>query len=64
MGLYAGRPRRLRRYTVLILDRQVKRLRNKEIPTVKVIWSRHSEEDATWESEADMRAKYPHLFTE
>ena len=48
---------------VRILDRQVKRLMNKDILTVKVMWGHHSEGDATWESEADMRAKYPHLFT-
>ena len=47
---------------IQIVDRQVKRLRNKDIPTVKVIWGHHSEKDATWESEADMKAKYPHLF--
>ena len=45
-----------------IVDRMVKQLRNKSVPTVKVIWGRHSEKEATWESEADMRLKYPHLF--
>ena len=45
-----------------IVDRQVKRLRNKDIPTVKVIWGHHSDKEATWEMEADMKAKYPHLF--
>ncbi|CAM9000100.1 unnamed protein product [Rhodiola kirilowii] len=45
-----------------ILDRQVKRLRNKEIASVKVLWKNHTEAEATWESEKDMKAKYPHLF--
>ena len=45
-----------------IVDRQVKRLRNKDIPTVKVIWGHHSNREVTWETEADMKPKYPHLF--
>jgi hypothetical protein len=28
----------------------------------KVIWGHHSEEEATWEREDDLRAKYPELF--
>ena len=46
-----------------ILDIQVKRLRNKEIATVKVLWRNHLVEGATWEAEADMRSRYPHLFS-
>ena len=49
---------------VAIVDRQVKKLRSKEIPTVKVIWRNHSQEEATWEAEEEMRTKYPHLFSE
>ena len=45
-----------------ILDRQVKRLRNKEFATVKVLWRNHLVEGATWEAEVDMRSRYPHLF--
>ncbi|WMV30458.1 hypothetical protein MTR67_023843 [Solanum verrucosum] len=47
---------------VEILDRQVKRLRNKEIASVKVLWRNHLVEGATWEAEADMKSRYPHLF--
>ncbi|WMV25721.1 hypothetical protein MTR67_019106 [Solanum verrucosum] len=39
---------------VEILDRQVKKLRNKEITYVKLLWKNHLVEGATWESEADM----------
>ena len=45
-----------------ILDRQIRKLRSKEIPLVKVAWRNHSQEEATWEVEADMRQKYPALF--
>ncbi|KAK6149325.1 hypothetical protein DH2020_016850 [Rehmannia glutinosa] len=42
-----------------ILLREVKKLRNKEIPLVKVLWRNQSVEEATWEREDEMRAKYP-----
>ena len=48
---------------VEILDRQVKRLRNKEVSTVKVLCRNHLVEGATWEAEDDMRSRYPHLFS-
>ena len=47
---------------VEILDRQVRRLRNKEVTSVKVLWRSQSVEGATWEAEAAMKSKYPHLF--
>ena len=47
---------------VEILDRQVKRLRNKEIASVKVLWGNQLVESATWEAEADMMKRYPYLF--
>ena len=47
---------------VQILDRQVKRLRNKKVASVKVLWRSKSVEGATWEAEAVMKANYPYLF--
>ena len=47
---------------VEILDRQVRRLRNKEEASVKVLWRSQSKEGATWEEEAAKKAKYPYLF--
>ena len=47
---------------VEILDRQVRKLRNKEVASVKVLWRSQEAESATWEAEADMMKKYPHLF--
>ncbi|KAL2230915.1 UNVERIFIED_CONTAM: Transposon Tf2-11 polyprotein [Sesamum indicum] len=47
-----------------ILDRSIKKLRNKEISMVKVKWSHHSPREATWEVEENMREKYPYLFLE
>ncbi|XP_073152871.1 uncharacterized protein [Henckelia pumila] len=45
-----------------IMERQERRLRNKTIPMVKVKWLNHSDEEATWETEADIRTRYPELF--
>ena len=47
---------------VEILDRQVRRLRNEVFASVKVLWRSQSVEGATWEAEAAMKSKYPHLF--
>ena len=48
---------------VEILDHQIRRLRNKEVPLVKVLWRNQSVEGATWEEKVDMRTKYPHLLS-
>lgn len=47
---------------VSIVERENKRLRNRQVPLVKVKWQHHGVEEATWELESDMRKKYPHLF--
>ena len=46
-----------------ILAPEVKQLRNKQVPLVKVLWQHHCREEATWEPEATMKALYPQLFT-
>ena len=38
-----------------ILDREIKQLRNKQVPLVKVLWQHHGMEEATWEPESTMR---------
>ncbi|KAL4273113.1 hypothetical protein GQ457_13G015450 [Hibiscus cannabinus] len=47
---------------VMILDREVKRLRNKSVSLVKVLWRNHKVEEPTWEPEETMRIQYPYLF--
>ncbi|KAL0540204.1 hypothetical protein IC582_024437 [Cucumis melo] len=49
---------------VEVLAREVKTLRNKQIPLVKVLWRNNRVEEATWEREDDMRSRYPELFEE
>ncbi|GAU50577.1 hypothetical protein TSUD_410010 [Trifolium subterraneum] len=47
-----------------IEGREVKKLRNKEIASVKVIWGGPTGENATWELESKMKSLYPDLFSE
>ncbi|KAL4014301.1 hypothetical protein IC575_026501 [Cucumis melo] len=47
-----------------ILAREVKKLRNRGIALVKVLWQNYGVEEAIWEREDDMRAQYPELFEE
>ena len=47
---------------VAILDRQVRRLRTKDVASVKVLWQNNNREEMTWEAENEMKNKYPYLF--
>src|SRR5438445_13864237 len=47
---------------IQILDRREQILRNKVIPLVKVMWSHHGVEKATWERETLIGEQYPALF--
>ncbi|PHT63815.1 hypothetical protein T459_32344 [Capsicum annuum] len=47
---------------VEILDHQVRKLRSKDIASAKVLRRNQKVEKATWESEDDMRIRYPNLF--
>ncbi|KAI3669788.1 hypothetical protein L6452_41195 [Arctium lappa] len=46
-----------------ILESKVKKLRHKDVVMVKVQWKHHRGANVTWESEDDMRKRYPHLFS-
>ncbi|WMV49699.1 hypothetical protein MTR67_043084 [Solanum verrucosum] len=47
---------------IQILDRQIHKLRTKEVALVKVLWRNQFVKEATWEAEEDMKKRYPHLF--
>ncbi|XP_059291375.1 uncharacterized protein LOC132044853 [Lycium ferocissimum] len=47
---------------IAILDRQVRRLRHKDVTSVKVLWRNMNVEEMTWEAKEDMRSRYSHLF--
>nr|GEV46346.1 putative reverse transcriptase domain, ribonuclease H-like domain, aspartic peptidase domain protein [Tanacetum cinerariifolium] len=47
-----------------IVDRDVKKLKRRRIPLVKVRWNSRQGAEYTWEREDQFRKKYSHLFTE
>ena len=49
---------------VAILDKEVRKVRSREIASIKVQWKNRPVEKSTWEKEADMQERYPHLFTD
>ncbi|GKG25213.1 hypothetical protein Tco_0395841, partial [Tanacetum coccineum] len=48
---------------VEIMDREVKLLRQSRIPIIKVRWNSKRGPEFMWECEDEIRAKYPHLFS-
>ncbi|GKF28599.1 putative reverse transcriptase domain-containing protein [Tanacetum coccineum] len=47
-----------------IVERDVKKLKRRRIPLVKVRWNSRQGAEYTWEREDQFRKKYPHLFSE
>jgi hypothetical protein len=47
---------------IKILDIAERVTRNKVMKMCKVQWSHHTEDEATWGHEEDLRADYPELF--
>ena len=47
---------------IKILETAERVTRTKTIKFCKVQWNHHSEEEATWEREDDLRKDHPHLF--
>nr|GEU44840.1 putative reverse transcriptase domain-containing protein [Tanacetum cinerariifolium] len=47
-----------------IVERDVKKLKRRRIPLVKVRWNSRQGAEYTWEREDQFRKKYPHHFTE
>jgi len=73
---YTGDPKQVLKHEVLnlahdlslkekpirILDKQERRLQDRTITMVKVVWEHHGPDEATWEHESKMRMNYPELF--
>jgi len=53
-----------REYPVRILDQAERTTRRHNIKFLKVQWSHHSEQEATWEREDRLRLEYPAFFPE
>jgi hypothetical protein len=50
-------------YPVKILDTSERVTRSKIIRMCKVQWSNHTEEEATWEREDELKEDFPQLFS-
>ncbi|GKF55702.1 hypothetical protein Tco_0166042, partial [Tanacetum coccineum] len=48
---------------VEVVDKEVKQLKQSQIPIVKVRWNSQRGPEFTWEREDQIKKKYPHLFT-
>ncbi|GKC33832.1 putative reverse transcriptase domain-containing protein [Tanacetum coccineum] len=62
-GLHVDDKLRFVEEPVEIMDREVKRLKQRRIPIVKVRWNSRRGPEFTWEREDQFQKKYPHLFT-
>jgi hypothetical protein len=51
-------------YPVKILETSERVMRNKRIKMCKVQWSHHTEEEATWEREEELKAEFPSFFSD
>jgi hypothetical protein len=50
-------------YPFTILDTLERITQSKSIRMCKVQWSHHAEDEATWEQEDELQAKFPHHFS-
>jgi hypothetical protein len=49
-------------YPIKILETSKRVTWNKKIKMCKVQWSHHTEEEATWEREEELKAEFPSFF--
>jgi hypothetical protein len=49
-------------HPVRILETSERVMRNKRIKMCKVQWRHHTEEEATWEREEELKAEFPCFF--
>jgi hypothetical protein len=50
-------------YPIKILETSERVTRNMRIKMCKVQWSRHTEEEATWEREEELKVEFPSFFS-
>ena len=49
---------------VRILDEAERKTRNQSTKFLKIQWSNHSEDEATWERESTLKKDYPEFFSQ
>jgi hypothetical protein len=57
-----GKDLTYKEYAIKILDTSERVTRGKVIRMCKVQWSHHTEEEATWEREDELKEDFPQLF--
>jgi hypothetical protein len=50
------------KYPIKILETSEKVTQNKKVKMCKVQWSHHTEDEATWEREEELRVEFPSFF--
>jgi hypothetical protein len=50
-------------YPIKILEMTERVMRNRRVKMCKVQWSHHTEEDATWEREEELKTEFPIFFS-
>jgi hypothetical protein len=61
--LQVGEDLTYQEYPVKILDTSEKVTRNNRYQMCKVQWSNHTEEEATWKKEDQLKAEFPEIFS-
>ena len=51
-------------HPIAVLERSTRRLRSKEIPMLRIQWSRRGADEATWETEDSIRRNYPEFYAD
>jgi hypothetical protein len=51
-------------YPIKILETSERVTGNKRVKMCKVQWSQHTEEEATWEREEELKAKFPSFISD
>ena len=51
-------------HPISILDRDERKVKCSMVKFVKIQWSNHSEDEATWEHEDRLRQEYPDFFSD
>jgi hypothetical protein len=49
-------------YPIKILETSERVTRNKKVKICKVQWSHHTKEEATWDSEEELKEEFPSFF--
>jgi hypothetical protein len=60
--LVMGEDLAFQEYLIKVLETSKRAMRNKTIKMCKVQWSHHTEEEATWEREEDVKVEFPDFF--